>query len=96
MTLTSDLFLFLMVVCFFFGLSFVSLAAKLRLIPSKYMISNWNHIYSTLEGYLGHPASTVRQMSSTVFKHLAFRASKGMTGLATSGGSNNSINRPVA
>ena len=65
-------------------------AAKLRLIPSKYMISNWNHIYSTLEGYLGHPASTVRQMSSTVFKHLAFRASKGMTGLATSGGSNNS------
>jgi hypothetical protein len=58
--------------------------AKLRLIPSKYMISNWNHIYSTLEGYLGHPASTVRQMSSTVFKHLAFRTSKGLAALATS------------
>ena len=57
--------------------------AKLRLIPSNYMISNWDHIYLTLEGYLGHPASTVRQMSSTVFKHLAFRASRGMSGLGS-------------
>eukprot|EP00946_MAST-07B_sp_MAST-7B-sp1_P000729 g729.t1 len=47
--------------------------AKLRLIPSDYMMSNWEIIFSTLEGYLGHQASTVRQMSSTVFKHLAFK-----------------------
>ena len=65
--------------------------AKLRLIPSNYMISNWDHIYSTLEGYLGHPASTVRQMSSTVFKHLAFRASKGMSGLGAEGNGKSSL-----
>ena len=44
--------------------------AKLRLIPSQYMIQHWDHIYTTLEGYLGHTASTVRQMSSTVRHYL--------------------------
>ena len=57
-------------------LSLCVILAKLRMVPEYYLKTNWNHIFTTLNKYLGHTASTVRQMSSTVFKHLAFKGSR--------------------
>ena len=46
------------------------------MVPEYYLKQHWHHIFETLNKYLGHTASTVRQMSSTVFKHVAFKGSR--------------------
>jgi hypothetical protein len=57
-------------------LSLCVILAKLRMVPEYYLARHWRRIFGTLNKYLGHSASTVRQMSSTVFKHLAFKGSR--------------------
>ena len=57
-------------------LSLCVILAKLRMVPEYYLNRHWRRIFGTLNKYLGHTASTVRQMSSTVFKHLAFKGSR--------------------
>eukprot|EP01137_Pigoraptor_chileana_P033797 Opistho-2@25290 len=39
-------------------------------IPPRFLLPNWPHYFRTFDVYLMHPASTVRQVTSTLFKHL--------------------------
>ena len=42
----------------------------LQVIPLSYLLPGWPEYISTFLFYLSHPASTVRQAASSVFKYL--------------------------
>eukprot|EP00794_Sanderia_malayensis_P018804 gene18804-20698_t len=42
----------------------------IRQIPIQYILNSWQFCFATFSYYLMHPASTIRQASSSVFKYL--------------------------
>ena len=42
-------------------------------MPFAYILHSWHTHFLTFELYLAHPASTVRQIASSIFSHLVSR-----------------------
>ena len=52
----------------------------LKQIPADLLGEHWPACLATLDSYLAHPASTVRQTSSTIFESVASRVTSEVRG----------------
>lgn len=47
-------------------------AVLVKMMPSEYLLTNWNSYIMTLHAYLSHEASIVRQTTSSIYHYLVF------------------------